>query len=275
MGDDKLLPITRWLGRVILPVLLAAFVMLFFLPTRTAQLWAWPVAPPVNATTMGAGYLAGAYFFARVAVARRWHTVAWGFPAVTVFTTALLAATLLHWAQFSHGHVSFWAWLALYVVTPPLLPLVWLRNRRRDTGGHAEGGLAVPRPLRAVVATAGGLLLISAAAALLFPPLAVAVWPWPLTPLTARTLASFASFPACALLTFAWEDRWTALARPVEAATLGLALTAAGVLLHLDDLTASAPAVAAYLAVLLGGVALLTLLLVRQHRVTRAAAAAA
>jgi len=53
-------------------------------------------------------------------------------------------------------------------------------------------------------------------------------WPWRLTPLTARSLAAFAAFPAIAYLAFAFERRWSALRWPLETAIAGLALIAVG-----------------------------------------------
>ncbi len=79
---------------------------------------------------------------------RGWHRIGWGFVATTVFTTLLLVATLLHWDRFNHDHVSFWAWLSLYLVTPPLLPLLFVRNRRQDPGEPEVGDLLVPPPVR-------------------------------------------------------------------------------------------------------------------------------
>jgi len=52
----------------------------------------------------------------RLLAPTRWTAA--GFLGTTVFTTLLLLATLLHWDRFNHDHVSFWAWLALYVATP-------------------------------------------------------------------------------------------------------------------------------------------------------------
>lgn len=251
--DDAVLPVTHWMAVLIVPVLVAAFVIMYLLPTRTEALWAWTVQPPVTATTMGGSYLAGAWFFLRVARADRWHTIGSGLPATTAFTTLLLVATVLHWDRFNHDHVSFWAWLALYVITPPLLPLVWWRNRLRDPGVAASEHDLLPGRVRMVAAAGGAVLLGLALAAFVFPATAIAAWPWTLTPLTARTTAAFASFPAIVLLTFAWEARWSALRIPVEACALGLGLTAVGVVVHRGDVAAG-PGAAVHLA-LLGGTA--------------------
>jgi hypothetical protein len=61
--DDRVLKPTRVISVVIIPVLTAAFVILYLFPTRTGQLWAWETRPTMTAMVMGGGYLSGAYFF--------------------------------------------------------------------------------------------------------------------------------------------------------------------------------------------------------------------
>jgi len=141
--DDRVLAVTRVVSAVIVPVLSAAFVILFAFPGRTRALWAWTIASPMTAMFMGAGYLAGAAFFLRATRTREWHRLGPGIVATTVFATMLGVATFLHWRTFNHGHVSFWAWLTLYIVTPLLLPLLYVRNRRHDPG-PGPGDVLVP-----------------------------------------------------------------------------------------------------------------------------------
>ncbi len=50
----------------------------------------------MSALFLGAGYAGGAWFFVRVALASRWHTVAHIFIPTTIFVWLMLAATLLH-----------------------------------------------------------------------------------------------------------------------------------------------------------------------------------
>ncbi|MDQ4096714.1 MAG: hypothetical protein M3144_02435, partial [Actinomycetota bacterium] len=185
-----MLRVTRVVAIAIIPVLTAAFVLLYLFPSRTSQLWAWPVAPTMTAMLMGGGYLAGAYLFVRVATTRRFHRVGLLFPAITVFTTLLLLATIIHWDRFNHDHVSFWAWLLLYLITPPLLPWLWIRNRRFETGDPEPGERLVPAPIRTVMVVAG-IGQLAFALVLFVRPSAIAPhWPWMLTPLTARTLSA-------------------------------------------------------------------------------------
>lgn len=269
--DDRLLAPTWWTAVCIVPVLVAAWVVLYLFPGRTEQLWAWTVRPRMTPLVMGGGYLAGAYFFVRVARDRRWHRVGVGFLAVTVFTTVLLAATLLHWDRFNHDHVSFWAWLALYVVTPPLLPLLWRNNRRTDPGDPEPGDVVVPRGIRRLVAAGGTAQLCFAAVMFLAPDATAARWPWAVTPLTVRTLSAFVAFPAAAWMCFWFEDRWSALAVPMQTATVGLALIAVGALRVPDDFGGPRWSVRLFVVALVATVGLLVALQVAMGRRARSA----
>ena len=55
------------------PVLAAAFLVLYGLPGRTTELFAWTIPPDMTPILMGAGYGAGVYFFCRVATGDEWH----------------------------------------------------------------------------------------------------------------------------------------------------------------------------------------------------------
>ena len=50
----------------IVPFLLVAFVLLYVFPSSTKDYFAWEVHPDMTVLIMGAGYIAGAYFFVRV-----------------------------------------------------------------------------------------------------------------------------------------------------------------------------------------------------------------
>ena len=237
-ADDRVLTTTKVVSAGIVPVLTAAFVILFLFSDHTDRLWAWTIPVNMTAMLMGAGYLAGALFFVRAARARLWHRLGPGFVATTAFTTMLLVATFLHWEEFNHDHVSFWAWLALYVITPPLLPLLWARNRRFDPGTVEPGDRLVPAPLALLVAVVGAAQLAFAVALFVRPSLFLTRWPWPVSPLSARVVASFAAFPAVVYLAFAVERRWSALRWAFETAIAGVALIALAAVTSRDEFRA-------------------------------------
>jgi hypothetical protein len=149
--DDRVLAPARWVAVAVIPVLASAFVILYGFPRRTEELWGWMVCPSMSGLVMGGGYLSGAYLFTRVARSREWHRIGVGFAATTVFSSILLATTVLHWSRFNHDHVSFWAWIALYGATPFLLPVLWWRNRRTDPGSLSDVDVRVPQRLRIAV----------------------------------------------------------------------------------------------------------------------------
>ena len=228
--SDRLLAPTRWVAGAVIPVLVAAFVLLYGFPDRTQELWGWMVCPSMSALVMGGGYLSGAYLFLRVARSREWHRVGVGFLATTVFSSILLATTVLHWSRFNHDHVSFWAWLLLYAVTPFLLPVLWRNNRRLDPGTPSGRDAVVPPSLRLAVGTGGALQLGFAAVMFGWPSTAAEVWPWPLEVATSRSLSAFVAFPAVTWLCFWFDSRWSSFRITTQVATLGLVLIGLGAL---------------------------------------------
>lgn len=251
-ADDRILVPTRWVAALVTPILTVAGVLLVGFPGATEQLWAWPMGPELTVLTVGGGYLAGAVLFARATRARAWHTIGAVFLFATILTVLLLGATLLHWEAFSHGHVAFWTWLVVYAVTPLLLPAIWLGNRRRDPGTSGHGDPDVPRWVRLAVGAIGIVQVLVAVTFFAVPSVAVELWPWQLSALTARTLAAFLAFIGAMWVYFLVESRWSALRLHVESATIGLALVAIGAVRASSDLGPGRGSVALFV-LLLGG----------------------
>jgi hypothetical protein len=70
--DDRILPETRWLAVLIIPFLVAAFILLYFWPNDTDKLFAWTIKPAMTPTMLAAAYLGGIYFFTRAVLAKQW-----------------------------------------------------------------------------------------------------------------------------------------------------------------------------------------------------------
>ena len=81
---------------------------------------------------LASAYVGGIWFFVGVALTKRWHRVAPGFPAVVVFAGALLVATLLHLDRFSQN-LPFAAWITLYATTPFVVAWLWWLQRAATT----------------------------------------------------------------------------------------------------------------------------------------------
>jgi hypothetical protein len=225
--DDRVLPETRALGAFIVPFLLVAFVLLYGFPDDTAHWFAWEIHPRMTPLIMGAGYISGTYFFARVVLARRWHEVHVGFLPITAFTLFLAIATFSHLDRFNHDHVAFWIWTGLYVVTPVLVPLAWWRNRATDPRTPEPGDL-LPATARTVFKAAGAVQLAVALVLLLSPSTMIDAWPWTLTPLTAPVLGGWFALPGVVALMMGIDGRWSAIRITLESQLIGLALILLG-----------------------------------------------
>lgn len=207
--SDAVLTLTRVLAAVIVPFLVLAFIVLVPVPTDTKRLFAWQIKPTMSAMVLGSVYLGGAYFFVRVVFASRWHAVAGGFLPVAAFATLMGVTTVLHWERFLHGNVAFWLWVALYFTTPVLVFAVFLRNQREYVSN------ADPFPRIGQVPAAAFVVVGVASAAMccflyLFPLRAAAIWPWHLTPLTARMLGAVFVLGVAGIGAW-WERRWSAV----------------------------------------------------------------
>src|SRR5262245_13399372 len=222
--DDRVLTGTRVLGAVIVPFLLVAFGLLYLFPDDTRHWFAWNVQPTITPLIMGAGYIAGAYFFVRVALETRGHRIQVGFLPVTAFTLFMAVGTFNHLDRFDTQHVAFWIWVGLYVTTPVLVPLAWLRNRRTDPATPEPGEPALPRFVRPALLTAGALQSAAALVLLLSPSTMIEHWPWTLTPLTAQTLGGWFALPGVTALMMGLDGRWSAIRITLESQLIGLAL---------------------------------------------------
>lgn len=209
-NSDRILPLTRFVSAFVLPFLLAAFLILFVSPQPTGRLFAWDINPRMTAAYMGAGYLGGAYLLSRAAIGSRWHRVAAGFPPVAAFTTALLLVTIIHWDRFELTHIPFLIWLILYIVTPVLILPAWVRNRATDPEKPEPRDALVPPLARWALAVLGVILLVFALVTFANPALSMQIWPWALTPLTARVLGAWAALLGVGGLFISREQRWSA-----------------------------------------------------------------
>jgi hypothetical protein len=250
--DDRVLGTTRILAVVIVPFLLVAFGILFLRTSETGTLFAWEIAAPMSAMMLGTAYLGGAWFFARAAIARRWHHVTVGFIPVTAFATFMLVATLLHWDRFNQGHVSFSTWVLLYVTTPVLVLLAWLRDRSTDPGTLEDRDLRFPRGIRIAVAGGGAFYVAVALLLLVSPDPMTGVWPWPLTPLTARVIGGMLMLLGTFGLTIAADGRWSASRIPLQSLVIALGAGLLGAARSWETFDPGRPFTWIYLGTLVG-----------------------
>jgi hypothetical protein len=106
--------------------------------------------------------------------------------------------------------VPTWVWAIVYAGVPLAVPFLVARQRRAaDPEPEADPRL---RPLRAISAVAGAVLLVGAVALYVAPVDLGEDWPWPLTPLLGRAVAAWYALFGTMLLSCAFGLR-----RPAEA----------------------------------------------------------
>jgi hypothetical protein len=193
-----------------------ATIALFVLSSATDEFFAWTIEPPLTAALMGAGYAAG---FLLVALSLRDPVWAHSrLPVLTIlaFTVITLIATLVHLDRF-HLQPEFaslpfiaraaaWFWLIVYVLIPVAM-LVSVVLQERAPGRDPRPGHPVPVALRTALAVESAALLVTGVALVTAPSTAPTLWPWTLTPLTARVVAAWliAFGVATALAAFACD----------------------------------------------------------------------
>ena len=245
---------TRVVAAAVLFFLADAVQLLLLLPSRTEELFAWPIAPHLSAYVLGAAYVAGAVFFAHVLRGGAWDRVAAGFPPVILFVWLAAAATVLHLDRFTHDRLAFAAWAGIYLVAPAGLPLLVRAQRRRAVAGAA--GDPLPPPLRTGLLVAGGLVTAAGLALFAVPEAAAGAWPWALTDLTARIVATVIALFGSLWVSVALHGGRAAARIPLQAHAAGLACLLLGGVHGAGDVAWDAPlapvlvlAVAAMLAV--------------------------
>jgi hypothetical protein len=116
-----------------------------------------------------------------------------------------------------------WFWLTIYVVVPVAM-LALLLPQERTAGTDPPPRHPVPRVLRGLLGVESVVLTLVGAALFAAPSTAATLWPWPLTPLTARVVAAW-------LVAFGVATALAAVAGDLERLrTAAIAYTVFGVL---------------------------------------------
>jgi peptidoglycan/LPS O-acetylase OafA/YrhL len=233
--DDRILLQTRLVLIVVVPVLILAFLILYVFPDQYGDRFAWKIQPHMTSLLIGSGYLGGAYMFVFAIFGRKWHRVTAAFPPVTSFTIMMLLATFLHWDKFDINHFAFQLWLILYIITPFLVPYLWIKNRVTDPGTPKPNDKEVPRFAKWAFQVFGFAAVTWAVVMFVFPQFAIDIWPWKLSPLTARVLGGWFSLLGIGGLSTSRDSRWSAWRIPLQSITLWATLVVIGALMNPSD----------------------------------------
>jgi hypothetical protein len=183
-------------GLLLLAALLVAIagVQLFILTESTDRYFAWTVLPPISAAFLGAGYWSSCILELLAARQPLWAYARVAVPAALTFTTLTALTTFLHLNRFHFGseelatQIALWAWLAVYALVPPLLLLALVLQTRPPIYDPPRLD-PLPSLLRWGLFVQGLVLFVFGAALFVLPEAVSPLWPWELTPLTARAIA--------------------------------------------------------------------------------------
>lgn len=241
-----------------LAVTYAGFV-LFVFPDRSADLFTWDIQPPVTAAYLGAMYATGTplLFF----VGRRgtsWLRVRAVLPPFVTVSVGMLIATLAHADRFIWSSAVTWLWLALYSVFPPLIVYLYVQHQRR-VEAEPPPALALGPRFRSAARALGAVVGAYGLGLLAVPTAFDGLWPWPLTPLTGRTVGAWLLSLGVALVAVSLERDWAAIRLIAPQGVLVTVLLLAGVARFADELDWNDVKAWIYLggliAALVGGVA--------------------
>jgi hypothetical protein len=173
---------------------------LFVMAERTDDFFAWTIQPPLTAAFLGAGYAAG---FVLVVLSLRdpvWVDSRVAVLTILAFVVLTLVATLIHIDRFHFmdefaasgflAKAAAWFWLGVYIVIPVAM-LALLVLQERAPGIDPPMRRPVPLVLRVALALESLVLTVTGIALYVVPTTAERLWPWALTPLTARVVAAW------------------------------------------------------------------------------------
>jgi hypothetical protein len=203
-------PIIYWTLAVTGAFLLALGIDLTLAPDRTDEFFSWPIAPSLTSQTIGAHYLTG---FLLIAIALKGGLWARGRTVIlagVVFSVIATVATVVHRDKFNFDSdhafavVVTWVWILSYTVVPAILLLALIPQRRLPGVDPVTG--PPPRWLTLCLWAFGAIMVAVAAGLAVIPSDMADIWPWTLTPLTARVLGAWTAGFGVVLLWGAWEN---------------------------------------------------------------------
>lgn len=187
---------TRWILYAAAALVFLAGVQLFVFSEQTAMYFAWTIVPPLTAAFLGAAYFAAVPVEVISARQPTWAQARVAIPGIWLFTTLTLVATLLHFDRFHFTspdpvpRAAAWLWLAIYTVVPVALLLV-LFLQVRSPGADPDRVRPLPAWLRVALIAFGSGMMIVGTVLFVAPSAIIPVWPWALTPLTARAIGAW------------------------------------------------------------------------------------
>ena len=194
----------------------------------------------------------------------------------SIFAALMLVATIIHWDRFNHGRRAVprrGRVLGLdrhlhHLAADGVRPVV---AQPRDRPPCARPGEPLLSAGTLLAARAFAVVALAAAAVFfLSPATAIDIWPWTLTPLTARVLASFTAQVGVGALMLSFDRRWSTWRLIVETFFLATAFLLIGAARAWDDFDKGNVMTYLYIGGLVAADAALLILFLRTEASARA-----
>jgi hypothetical protein len=184
--DDHVLVSTRLVAVLIIPFLVAAFVVLYFFPKNSARLFAWPIRPTMTSMMLASTYIGGAYFFVRVLSASHWKAIKSGFLPVTLFAQPARGGDRHALGDFqpSSCDVLDLGNAVFHDAVSGIWSMAGQPARRRSVPATDE--LRLGPPTQWLIGIVGLLALVQGLIMFVAPGLVMHFWPWSLAVLSCR-----------------------------------------------------------------------------------------
>ena len=212
---------------------------LFVATEQTDRYFAWTIEPPLTAAFLGAAYWAALVLVALAAREPLWANARVAVVAAIVLVPLIMLVTFLHISKFHTDSddaltlVGTWLFIATYVWLSVVLWVFFVRQLRVP-GGDPPRSVPLPAWARAALVVQAAVMLAVGAALLVAPGSTADLWPWQLTPLTARATGAWALAIGVAGSLGAREGDWRRLRAPFAAYVTLSVLAAAAVLRYPD-----------------------------------------
>ena len=273
--SDTILPGTKATLVAFGGLTILAFIALFVMAAKTDHYFAWTIKPAATAAFLGAAYGAGCVLVLLGLRSGRWAQVRMPYLTILIFTVITFIATLLHLDKFHFGspaviaRAAAWFWLAVYVLVPMAMTIALIiQERRRPVG--LLGPYRLPPYLAIPLGVQGAVLLVAGVALFIAPDAARVIWPWTLTPLTARMVAAWLMAFGVATVLILWQGNLAESRISAWAYGMLGALELVVALRYPETVRWSSPAAWLYVALAVSIVALAAWALTRRARATAA-----
>lgn len=193
MNDSTIRPLTPLFQKFLYLVTFLTFfagVPLFLLPDQTDRFFSWTINPPLTAAWLGATFWASSVIVFLASRQPVFAKLRPSMPGGLLFVWLMLGATAMHLDRFHLDRITGVAWVVVYFTVPPVLTYI-LWRQFREPGGDPPRTTPLPLWLRTAFGVFALLILVVGLGLYLAPQQTAAIWPWTLTPLTARATAAW------------------------------------------------------------------------------------